>query len=206
MALRRWPWPAVVLVLVGCQSGVPAVPTAAPTAVAKPTAAPPTVAAKPTAAPPTVAAKPTAIPPAATSTRVETLNAANAAFQDGDLKTAAGLYERVVNTPPTQGEAATATAAIDDFARFRGLVTLLADGREDEARTDLDELQKRDASSPLARLGAQLYDQYGMTGQLRGACAQLQPQVTSQAGPTLATLQGLGVAVDAPTLCSVPPS
>jgi hypothetical protein len=43
-----------------------------------------------------------------------------------------------------------------------------------------------------------------MTGQLRGACAQLQPQVTTQAGPTLATLQDLGVAVDAPTLCSVP--
>jgi hypothetical protein len=28
--------------------------------------------------------------------------------------------------------------------------------------------------------------------------------VSSQAGPTLATLQGLGVTVDAPTLCSVP--
>ena len=43
-----------------------------------------------------------------------------------------------------------------------------------------------------------------MTGQLRGACAALQPQVASQAGPTLATLQGLGVTVDAATLCSVP--
>src|SRR5207302_9874089 len=96
------------------------------------------------------------------------------------------------------------SAAIDDFARFRAMVTLLADGREDEAKTDLQELQKRDPSSPLARLGSQLYDQYGMTGQLRSACAQLQPQVSNQAGPTLATLPGLGVAVDAPTLCSVP--
>jgi hypothetical protein len=135
---------------------------------------------------------------------VETLNAANAAFRSGDLKTAAGLYDRVTNTPPAQSEGASATAAINDFARFRGMLTLLADGREDEARTDLAELQKRDPNSPLARLGSQLYDQYGMTGQVRGACAQLQPQVTSQAGPTLATLQGLGVAVDAPTLCSVP--
>jgi tetratricopeptide (TPR) repeat protein len=135
---------------------------------------------------------------------VETLNAANAAFRTGDLKTAAGLYDRVINTPPNQGEAAAATTAIDDYARFRGMLTLLADGREDEARIDLQELQKRDPSSPLARLGSQLYDQYGMTGQLRGACAQLQPQVTTQAGPTLATLQSLGVAVDAPTLCSVP--
>jgi hypothetical protein len=110
----------------------------------------------------------------------------------------------VVNTPPAPAETTSASAAINDFARFRGMVTLLADGREDEARTDLDELQKRDPSAPLARLGTQLYDQYGMTGQLRGACAQLQPQVTSQAGPTLATLQGLGVTVDAPSLCSVP--
>jgi hypothetical protein len=84
------------------------------------------------------------------------------------------------------------------------MVTLLADGREDAARTNLAELQKRDPNAPLARLGTQLYDQYGMTGQLRGACAQLQPQVTSQAGPTLAALQSLGVIVDAQTLCSVP--
>ena len=49
----------------------------------------------------------------------------------------------------------------------------------------------RRAASP-ARLGDQLYNQYGMVGQLRGACAQLQPQVASQAGPTLAALQTLG--------------
>jgi hypothetical protein len=41
-----------------------------------------------------------------------------------------------------------------------------------------------------------------MTGQVRGACAQIQPQVVSQAGPVLATLQGSGVTVDAQTLCS----
>jgi len=200
MPVRHLAYICALLIVVACQTPAPPAPTAAPTVLAKPTAVAPT--AVPQA--PTAAAKPTAVPPAASSTRVETLNAANAAFRSGDLKTAAGLYDRVVNTPPNQGEAAAASAAIDDFARFRGLVTLLADGREDEARTDLQELQKRDPSSPLARLGSQLYDQYGMTGQLRGACAQLQPQVTSQAGPTLATLQGLGVAVDAPTLCSVP--
>jgi len=183
MPVRHWLFSVALVVLVGCQAAVPAVPTA-------------------TLAVPTASPVPTA--PPVGSARVETLNAANAAFRSGDLKTAAGLYDRVVNTPPGQSEAAAATAAINDFARFRGLVTLLADGREDEARTNLQELQKRDPSSPLARLGSQLYDQYGMTGQLRGACAQLQPQVTSQAGPTLATLQGLGVAVDAPTLCSVP--
>ncbi len=195
MPVRHLAYLGALLIVAACQAPAPPTPTAAPTAVAKPTAPPPT---------PAAAAKPTAVPPAASSTRVETLNAANVAFRTGDLKTAAGLYDRVTNTPPNQGEAAAATSAIDDYARFRGMLTLLADGREDEARIDLQELQKRDPNSPLARLGSQLYDQYGMTGQLRGACAQLQPQVTTQAGPTLATLQGLGVAVDAPTLCSVP--
>ena len=48
-----------------------------------------------------------------------------------------------------------------------------------------------------------LYDQYGMVGALRGACAQIQPQIATQAAPTFATLQGLGVTVDPATLCSV---
>jgi hypothetical protein len=144
---------------------------------------------------------PTATAPPATTSRVETLNAANAAFRSGDLNMAAGLYDRVINTPPL-GEAAAATVAINDFAQFRALVTLLADGREDDARTHLDALQTRDASAAFARLGNQLWDQYSMTGQVRGACAQIQPQVVSQAGPVLATLQGSGVTVDAQTLCS----
>jgi hypothetical protein len=167
---------AVGLVVVGCQAPAPLVPTPAP---------------------------PTATAPAATTTRVETLNAANSAFTSGDLKTSAGLYERVVNTPPGPGEGA-AMMAITDFAHFRALVVLLADGREDEARAHLDALQARDNTAALARLANQLWDQYGMTGQLRGACAQIQPQVAGQAGPTLSILQGTGVTVDAQTLCSVP--
>jgi hypothetical protein len=138
-----------------------------------------------------------------TNSRIETLNAANAAFRSADLKSAAGLYDRVINTPPPSGEPAALTAAINDFAHFRLMVTLLADGREDEAHTHLDALQTRDANAPFARLGTQLWDQYGMTGQLRGACAQLQPQIASQAGPVMTTLQGSGVSVDPQTLCSV---
>jgi hypothetical protein len=200
----RWLAAACLLLLVGCQAPVPATPTPlppAPTAVrAAPTSAPvaPTVASQPTAT-----SRPTA--PAATASRVDTLNAANAAFKGGNLKDAAGLYDRVVNTPPGSAESASASSAINELAWFRGMVTLLADGREDAARVNLDALRQRDAASPLARLGDQLYNQYGMIGQLRGACAQLQPQVATQAGPTLATLQALGVTdVDATTLCSVP--
>jgi hypothetical protein len=198
MAPRRWLIAAFLLPLVGCQAPAPVAPTAPP---AVPTVAP----APPTVAPvvPTPSPLPTA--PAVTATRVDALNAANAAFKGGDVKTAAGLYDRVVNTPPVSGEAAAATSAINDFSWFRGMVALLADGREDEAKADLDALMQHDPTAPLARLGDQLYNQYGMVGQLRGACAQLQPQVASQAGPTLATLQSLGVKdVDAATLCTVP--
>jgi hypothetical protein len=202
---RRWLSAAVLLLVVGCQAPAPATPTPAPVAPTVAPAVPTSTSTVPTPA----AVAPTAVPPptapAATATRVDTLNAANAAFKGGNLKAAAGLYDRVVNTPPGSAEAAAATSAINDFAWFRGMVTLLADGREDEARMDLEALQQRDPTAPLARLGDQLYNQYGMIGQLRGACAQLQPQLATQAGPTLATLQGLGVNnVDATTLCSVP--
>ncbi|MDQ6675615.1 MAG: hypothetical protein M3069_33605 [Chloroflexota bacterium] len=110
-----------------------------------------------------------------------------------------------MNTPPGSAESDTTVHAINDFATFRGLVTLLADGREDEARATLDALRQRDPSAPLTRLGDQLYNQYTMVGQLRGACAQMQPEVATQAGPVLAALQALGVTnVDAASLCSVP--
>jgi hypothetical protein len=142
-------------------------------------------------------------PPPNTATRIETLNAASEAFDAGDLATAAGLYERVLNTPPAPSESAATRAAIDQFANFRALVAFLADGREEDARDRLDDLH-RDPTAPLSRLGDQLYDQYGMVGALRGACAQVQPQVASQAGGVLGTLQSAGVSADAATLCSSP--
>jgi hypothetical protein len=213
---RRLAAALVLALVVGCQGPASTPPTVAPVpptpppATQAPTAAPsvPTpVPATPTAGPvatsrPVPPTSQATAPPVGTS-RVDTLNAANAAFGTGDLKTALGLYDRVVNTPPPSSEGDTATTAIDDFANFRAMVTLLADGQDDEAHSHLDQLEKRDATAPLARLGSQLYDQYGMTGQLRGACAQIQPSIQTQAGPTLTTLKGLGVTVDAATLCSV---
>jgi hypothetical protein len=142
-------------------------------------------------------------PPSVSATRIDTLNVANAAFTRGDLSTASGLYERVLNTPPT-GESATVTAAINGFASFRDVVTLLADGREDDAKAQVDALQQADATGAFTRLAAQLWDQYSMVGAVRGACSQIQPQITSQAGPTLRALQAAGVSVDPATLCSVP--
>jgi hypothetical protein len=203
------------LLSAACQAPAPATPT--PAIAPPPTTAP---AAKPTsaasvaspsaavsAASPSPTAAPAAAPiaPAVGTSRVDVLNAANAAFAKGDLSTASGLYERVLNTPPS-GEPATTTAAINDFAHFRDMVTLLAAGREDDARAQLDALQKSDANAALARLANQLWDQYGMVGQLRGACVQLQPEIASQAGATLAALAGLGINVDAQTLCAPPTS
>jgi hypothetical protein len=134
---------------------------------------------------------------------VEVLNAADAAFTSGDLATSSGLYERVLNTPPA-GESADATAAINQLAYFRAMVALLAVGREDDARAQLNALQKADANAPMARLATQLWDQYSMVGGVRGACTQVQPQIATQAAPTLQMLQAMGVNVDAQTLCKVP--
>lgn len=138
-------------------------------------------------------------PTPSTSARVEVLNQANVAFAGGDMPTASGLYERVINTPPT-GEPRDTTLAIDDFARFRAAVSLLSQGNEDEARTQVDALQRDDPNSALARLAAQLWDQYGMIGGLKGACNQIQPDIASQAGPTLTALKALGVS-DTGNLC-----
>jgi hypothetical protein len=141
--------------------------------------------------------------PATGTSRVEVLNAANAAFTRGDLTNASGLYTRVLNTPPS-GEAPEQTSAINSFAHFRAMVALLGDGSEDDAKAQLDAMQQADANAPMTQLAAQVWDQYSMVGSVRGACTQAQPQIASQAGPTLATLQALGVSVDPQTLCAPP--
>jgi hypothetical protein len=215
----RWIAPFIVLLLAACQSNTPtppptqppaappptsvAPPPASPAAVAKPSPGPSpspiTAAARPSAAP-----KPSAVAaPPVGSSRADVLNSANAAFARSDYSGASGLYERALNTPPT-GESDAQRAAIDQFAHFRDMVALLGAGQEDDAKAQLTALQQQNADAPLTRVAAQLWDQYGMVGQLRGACSQLQPQIATQAAPTLAALQGMGVSVDAQTLCSAP--
>jgi hypothetical protein len=188
-----------LIALTACQPPVPPatpVPTQAPPPIAKPTA-PPSIVASPSAV-----AKPVASPPPAVgSSRVEVLNSANVAFSRASWSEAAGLYERVVNTPPTPDEAPAAATAVNDFAHFRAMVTLLNDGREDEAREHFEALQAREPSAPLPRLADQFWNQYSMTASVKAACAQLQPQVASQAGPVLSTLQSLGVDAGPAGLC-----
>jgi hypothetical protein len=146
---------------------------------------------------------PSAVPVGAT--RVDALNAADAAYRAGDAHTASELYDRVVNTPPGAAEAAGLTNAIDGLARFRAMLALVAIGDEERAKQELVASQEHDANAPLTRLAGQFWDQYGMTAQLRAACTQLRPQV-STADATLATLTAAGVTVQSDTLCSTPGS
>ena len=67
----------------------------------------------------------------------------------------------------------------------------------------MEALRSREASAPLPRLADQFWNQYSMTASVKAACAQLQPEIASQAGPVLSTLQSLGVAADPARLCSV---
>jgi hypothetical protein len=179
----RWLATLLLLGAVACQA--PARPAAPPT---------------PSPAP----ASPAAAPPTGTG-RVELLNAASGAYRAGDARAAGELYERVLNTPPTAGESAELTRALDDLAHFRAMLALVASGDESGARAHLEALRERDPNAPLARLAAQFWDQYGMTAQLRAACAQLQPQL-AQAAPTLATLAAAGVTLQSDALCAAPGS
>jgi hypothetical protein len=135
--------------------------------------------------------------------RIDVLLAANDALARGNAPQAASLYERVANTPAAADETATGAMMVSDFAHFRAMVALLAAGQEDDAREQLDMMTERDATAPLTRLGSQVWDQYGMTGSVRSACAQAKPQFASEAGPVVTALQGLGVDLDANNLCGM---
>jgi hypothetical protein len=133
--------------------------------------------------------------------RIDVLIAANEALSRGNAQQAAGLYERVANTPAAPNETAAAATVVSEFAHFRAMISLLEAGREDDAREQLDILRDRDADAPLTRLAAQLWDQYGMTGSVRAACAQARPQFASEGGPVVTALRGLGLDLDAASLC-----
>jgi hypothetical protein len=141
-----------------------------------------------------------------TAGRARLLAAANTADLAGDVGTALQLYSEIVSTPPSADETTAGSTAIDDLARFRTMVDLASNGRDDDARQQLAALQQRDPSGALTRIAAQFWDQYGMTGRVAAACNQLRPQAATQAGTALDTLQALGVDVDSNTLCPIPPS
>jgi hypothetical protein len=173
-----WLVTAIVLVAAGCRPPAPATPASA--------ASPEIVAAPPTGA-----------------SRVDVLNAADAAYRAGDTQHAAELYDRVVNTPPATSESPDLTRAVDDLARFRALLLLASAGNDADARAELASMQQDDPNGALTRLAAQFWDQYGMTAQLRAACAALRPQL-GVAEATFTTLAAAGASVRADALCTSP--
>jgi hypothetical protein len=136
--------------------------------------------------------------------RLQPLVDADAAYARADLSTAISLYEQVAATPPADQESPPASEAITGLARFRALVALTALGDDDLARAELQALSTADPNAPLARLAAQFWDQYGMTGSARAACAQLATAVDSQAHPVLDALADVGIWLQPDELCFVP--
>ena len=128
---------------------------------------------------------------------------ANVAYAQHDVRKALELYEQVAKTPPSDGESPTISAAIDGLARFRRLVGLTTIGDEEQARRELASLVADEPDAPLSRLAAQFWDQYGMTASARAACAQLAPQVDTQAAGVLKTLSSLGIKLQHDELCVV---
>jgi len=175
---------ALVMLAGGCQD---------PAANATPTAA--TTLASPIA---------TSAPVQVGTGRAKVLAAANEAFGRGDLANSLGLYERTFNTPPDVAESPSVSAAITEFAEFRAMLALVLLKREQDARERLGALEERGMDSPIARLASQFWEQYSMTVDARAACANVTPQVASQAGPTLATLREAGVSIAPEAVCSVP--
>jgi hypothetical protein len=120
------------------------------------------------------------------------------------VQTAIVLYERTAATPPADQESVAISAAIDGLAGFREVVGLTAAGNEEEAHQQLTSLVERDPDAPMARLATQFWDQYGMTASARAACAQLEPQVDSQAAEVLQTLGSLAVEIRHDEVCVLP--
>jgi len=135
--------------------------------------------------------------------RLGPLGDANVAYAQHDVRKALELYEQVAKTPPSDGESPTISAAIDGLARFRRLVGLTTIGDEEQARRELASLVADESDAPLSRLAAQFWDQYGMTASARAACAQLAPQVDTQAAGVLKTLSSLGIKLQHDELCVV---
>jgi len=136
--------------------------------------------------------------------RAQPLVDANAAYVRADLRTAINLYEQVASVTPSEEESQPVSAAITGLARFRALVALTSLGDDDQAHEELQALLATDANAPLARLAAQFWDQYGMTGSARVACRQLSAAVDSQAHSVLHTLASVGISMQHEEVCFVP--
>jgi hypothetical protein len=136
--------------------------------------------------------------------RLQPLVNADASYARDDLPTAINLYEEVADAAPSGQESPDVAGAITGVARFRALVALTSLGDDKDAHDVLQALVDSDSDAPLARLASQFWDQYGMTGSARAACAQMTGAIDSVGHSVLDTLSSLGIKIGHDELCFVP--
>ena len=124
---------------------------------------------------------------------------ANAAFARKDYSTALRLYRQAARDDTlVEGEAyppkRLAGPELRAFARFRLVVADAVVAQEDDARATLEELRHLDAATPFPRLAAVFWDGYGMTADVRAACARVTRIVEADPLPVLRAMNGWGYA------------
>lgn len=139
--------------------------------------------------------------PPTTASRVDVLSAADAAVRAGDLRSAADLYGRALNTPPSAGESAAIQSAVRGLAGLRRVILLAELGEEDAARRELEALQAAGPDNPFSRVAAEFWHAYGQTGSVRSACAQAAPNLATVLTPALAPLANTPAGLDPARLC-----
>ena len=135
--------------------------------------------------------------------RLDVVEQANAAYAAGDIRRAGELYDQAAESS-SDTESQVDAATITGLARFRAVLAWTLIGDEDRALQELRSIAARDPGAALTRLAAQFWDGYGMTGSVASACAQLAPDVDSQAGEVLTRLRSLGMELQHDQLCVLP--
>jgi hypothetical protein len=144
-----------------------------------------------------------------TTSRYLVIVDANAAFDRKDFRGAAPLYQRaatddtLTDQRPTGGNPGPGLRA---FARFRLLLINVIDGKDDEARAILEQMQTLDAATPYPAAAQVFWHTYGQTSSEEAACAQFTESARRQPS-MLEPLKGWGYAnaeMKAEDLCEVP--
>lgn len=144
-----------------------------------------------------------------TTSRYLVIVDANAAFDRKDFRGAAPLYQRAATDDalsdqrPSGGNPGPGLRA---FARFRLLLINVIDGKDDDARAILEQMQSLDSATPYPAAAQVFWHIYGQTGSEDAACAQFTESARRQ--PTLLEpLNGWGYAngeMKAEDVCQVP--
>ncbi|HEX3246291.1 MAG TPA: FG-GAP-like repeat-containing protein [Chloroflexota bacterium] len=144
-----------------------------------------------------------------TASRYLVIVDANAAFDRKDFRAAEPLYQRaatddaLTDQRPSGGNPGPGLRA---FARFRLLLLDAIQGKDDEAREILEQMQSLDATTPYPAAAQVFWNFYGQTGSVEAGCNQFTESVRRQPA-MLDPLNGWGYAnaeIKADEVCKVP--